>query len=148
MITKIAGIFTPFVFLRKNKAFREHMMKIYPCLRSRQKVHAAEQTAVTNVHINDRTTSMNGAEANEGNNSKQCDNKKCSLIRKETTTNDITDQTKIAPDNCSNIAVYTVDKSDIYEYRKKPSFSRNFGKCSVGITDTLDAENIMKISNV
>ncbi|XP_063411742.1 uncharacterized protein LOC134694631 [Mytilus trossulus] len=174
MITKIAGIFTPFVFLRKNKVFREHMMKIYPCLRSRKKVHAAEsieQTAVTNVHNNDKTTIVNRPEANEGNNFKQCDNRKCSpikkktttnegnnsegcdnrkcsLIRQETTTNDITERTKKVQDNCSNIAVYTVDKSDIYEYQKESSFSRNVGKCSVGIIDTLDAENVMNLSGV
>ncbi|CAG2193259.1 OPN4 [Mytilus edulis] len=79
MITKIAGVFTPFVFLSKNDVFREHMLNIYPCFRPRNVVHtreSIEQTTMTSVQNIDETTNVRPSNTKQGNNSKQPDDRK------------------------------------------------------------------------
>ncbi|CAC5389394.1 unnamed protein product [Mytilus coruscus] len=150
MITKIAGMFTPFVYLSKNKVFREHMLNVYTCFKSRNRVHACEnieQPAGTTINTIDETTSVNHYKKEEVNNSKQSDDRKCSIIKKKTTKIDETGSIMIS-DLHSTVAVYTVDKSDIYEYQKESSFSQNIRKRSVDITDTFDTESIIKTSDV
>lgn len=125
MITKIAGIFTPFVYLSKNKVFREHMSNVYPCFKSRNRVHACEnieQPAVTTVNTIDERVSVNQSETKQGNSSKQLDDRKSSLIKKKTGKIDETGSLMIS-DVHSTVAVYTVDKSDIYDNQKESSFS-------------------------
>ncbi|XP_063411191.1 rhodopsin-like [Mytilus trossulus] len=149
MITKIAGIFTPFVYLSKNKIFREHMLNVYPCFKSRNRVHPCEnieQPAVTNVNTIDERVSANHLETKQGNSSKQRDNRKCSLIKKKTTKIDETGTLMIS-DVHSTVAVYTVDKSDIYDNRRELSFSQNIRKPSVDIADTSETENVIEKSD-
>ncbi|CAG2193260.1 OPN3 [Mytilus edulis] len=59
MITKVAGIFTPFVYLSRNKVFRKHVLNVYPCFKSKNRVHHfnnIEQTRITTVDVKDETT--------------------------------------------------------------------------------------------
>ncbi|XP_063411196.1 rhodopsin-like [Mytilus trossulus] len=59
MIAKVAGIFTPFVYLSRNKVFRKHVLNVYPCFKSKNRVHHfnnIEQTRITTVTVKDETT--------------------------------------------------------------------------------------------
>ncbi|CAC5389392.1 OPN4 [Mytilus coruscus] len=117
MITKIAGIFTPFVYLSRSKVFRKHLLNLYPCLRSKKKVHAArgiEQRDVISVNLKGETTRVYTSNTIEGNGSKQHADRNCPSIKHEISIND-----ENVPNMISNIhstvAVFTVAKSDIYK---------------------------------
>lgn len=125
MLTKIAGVFTPFVYLGKHKAFREHLLSIYPCFRSKNRVHPSiDGGPRTTVSHKEETPGVHSAKSKESNNSKH---------RK---------------DGHSEVTVYTVETSDIYEYQKESSFSKIIPKSLVHITDTIDTESIIIVSDV
>lgn len=112
MITKIAGIFTPFVYLNRSKLFRKHLLNLYPCLRSKKRVHAArgiEQRAVISVNLKGETTKVYTSNRTEGNNSD------CQPIK-----HDISIIDDNVPNVISNIhstvAFFTVANSEINEH--------------------------------
>ncbi|CAG2216136.1 unnamed protein product [Mytilus edulis] len=51
-------------------------------------------------------------------------------------------------DGHSEVAVYTVETSDIYEYQKESSFSKIIPKSLVDIADTINTESIIIVSDV
>ncbi|XP_063411194.1 melanopsin-A-like [Mytilus trossulus] len=112
MITKIAGIFTPFVYLNRSKLFRKHLLNLYPCLRSKKRVHVArriEQTAVMSVNIKGETTKVYSSNITEGNNSH------CQPIKHEISIIDDNVPNMISNIH-STVAFFTVANSDIHEH--------------------------------
>lgn len=63
MLTKVGGVFTPFVYLRRNIQFQEHVYNMFKCIKNKR-VHPTREQSL-HINVVSRNSLMNGFETKD-----------------------------------------------------------------------------------